>query len=88
MSSDIVERLRAYAKDQGGWHNIDETCEEAADRIETLQAELAKAREALEGIVNDARRVDLHNNGAMTDLVIPYWIDRARSVLQHKEREA
>jgi hypothetical protein len=36
--SDIVERLRAYAKDQGGWLNIDDTCEEAADEIERLRA--------------------------------------------------
>jgi hypothetical protein len=33
---ELVERLRSYAKDQGGWHNIDDTCEEAADRIEQL----------------------------------------------------
>jgi hypothetical protein len=35
---ELVERLRSYAKDQGGWHNIDDTCEEAADRIEQLVA--------------------------------------------------
>lgn len=40
----LVERLRDYAKDQGGWHNIDETCEEAADRISTLEAENATLR--------------------------------------------
>jgi hypothetical protein len=33
---ELVKRLRSYAKDQGGWHNIDDTCEEAADRIEAL----------------------------------------------------
>jgi len=32
--TDLVKRLRAYAKNQGGWHNIDDTCEEAADAIE------------------------------------------------------
>lgn len=32
-----MERLRAYAKNQGGWHNIDDTCEEAADEIERLR---------------------------------------------------
>ena len=36
---ELVKRLRSYAKDQGGWHNIDDTCEEAADRIEDLTAE-------------------------------------------------
>jgi hypothetical protein len=35
---ELVKRLRRYAKDQGGWHNIDDTCEEAADRIEQLVA--------------------------------------------------
>jgi hypothetical protein len=37
---ELVKRLRSYAKDQGGWHNIDDTCEEAADRIEQLQQAL------------------------------------------------
>lgn len=36
--SGLVERLRAYAKDQGGWHNIDDTCDEAASEIERLTA--------------------------------------------------
>jgi hypothetical protein len=43
MTNDIVARLRSYAKDQGGWHNIDETCEEAADEIERLRAALKEA---------------------------------------------
>jgi hypothetical protein len=37
---ELVKRLRSYAKDQGGWHNIDDTCEEAADRIEALTAKV------------------------------------------------
>jgi hypothetical protein len=41
--SDIVERLRAYAKNQARWVNIEDTCEEAAAEIERL-------REALERI--------------------------------------
>jgi chromosome segregation ATPase len=41
---ELVKRLRSYAKDQGGWHNIDDTCEEAADRIETLTEQLEAAR--------------------------------------------
>jgi len=32
----IQKRLRAYAKNKDGWYNIDETCEEAADIIDTL----------------------------------------------------
>ena len=48
--SNIVERLRAYVKDEGGWYNILETCEEAADEIERLRAENARLREALERI--------------------------------------
>jgi len=35
----LAERLRAYAKDQGGWHNIDDTCEEAASAILALLEE-------------------------------------------------
>ncbi len=38
--SDIVERLRGYAKDQGRRHNIEDTCEEAADEIERLREAL------------------------------------------------
>ena len=29
----LVERLIDYAKDQGGWPNIDETCEAAASAL-------------------------------------------------------
>lgn len=50
MIDDIPARLRRYAKDQGGWHNIDDTCEEAADEIERLRAENERLREALEKI--------------------------------------
>lgn len=35
---DVVERLRSYAKDQGGWHNIDDTCDEAAEVITNMRA--------------------------------------------------
>jgi len=41
----MVEALRAYAKDQGGWHNIDDTCEEAAVMIERLVRERKEAQE-------------------------------------------
>ena len=55
--SDIVERLRAYAKDQGGWHNIDDTCEEAADEIERLREALQKiAQHDMQAIAMDALR--------------------------------
>ena len=64
---ELVKLLRRYAKDQGGWHNIDDTCEEAADRIEALlnlnealvelmddrDAKLAKAVEALREIAGE-----------------------------------
>ena len=46
--SDIVERLRGYAKDQGRRHNIEDTCEAAADEIERL-------REALDSITKVPR---------------------------------
>lgn len=38
----LVERLEAYAKDQGGWHNIDETCEAAASAIKAQAAEIER----------------------------------------------
>jgi hypothetical protein len=43
-TTDLVARLRSYAKDQGGWHNIDDTCEEAADTIERITRERDEAR--------------------------------------------
>lgn len=42
---DVAERLRSYAKDQGGWHHIDDTCEEAADLIERLRQALSEAQQ-------------------------------------------
>lgn len=44
-TTDLVARLISYAKDQGGWHAIDETCEEAADTIQRLTKERDEARE-------------------------------------------
>jgi hypothetical protein len=32
----IQKRLKAYAKNQDGWHNIDDICEEATNTIDTL----------------------------------------------------
>jgi hypothetical protein len=46
--SDIIERLRGYAKDQGRRHNIEDACEEAANEIERL-------REALDSITKVPR---------------------------------
>ena len=50
--SELVERLKAYAKDQGGWHNIDDTCEEAAAEITRLTGELAEAYTTLRQIAD------------------------------------
>lgn len=60
---DVVERLLSYAKDQGGWHNIDDTCEEAADLIERQRQALSKVEQsekearakALEAAANTAK---------------------------------
>lgn len=45
--AETIAALRAYAKDQGGWHNIDDTCDAAAAHLERLQAENDRLREAL-----------------------------------------
>lgn len=55
----MVEALRAYAKDQGGWHNIDDTCEEAAVMIERLVRERKEAQEDESSLLLIA-----HMNGA------------------------
>ena len=57
MSDDLVKRLRAVEWSVNGEPcaegNVDETCaKEAADRIEELEAKLAKAVEALERIAS------------------------------------
>lgn len=61
-NDDIVARLRAYAKDQGGWHNIDETCEEAATEIERLRTSpllnaLAERDATIERLMADEARL-------------------------------
>ena len=43
---EMAARLRAYAKDQGGWHNIDDTCEQAADLIDRQNAEIEALKAA------------------------------------------
>jgi hypothetical protein len=45
--TDIVERLRGYAKDQGRRHNIEDTCEAAADEIERLREVLDILQDAM-----------------------------------------
>ena len=40
--SDLVEKLRRYAKNQDGWLTIDDTCEDATDEIERLRARVAE----------------------------------------------
>lgn len=51
--TETIVALRAYAKDQGGWHNIDDTCEAAASHLERLQAENDRLREAAEAVVDE-----------------------------------
>lgn len=53
--SELVERLKAYAKDQGGWHNIDDTCEEAAAEITRLTGELSASQARVKAL-EDALR--------------------------------
>ncbi|TCL70600.1 hypothetical protein [Rhizobium sp. BK251] len=57
------------------------------ERANRLEAKLREALAAMNGATKDAKRVDLNNNGAHTDLVIPYWIDRLRTVAQSIEQE-
>ncbi len=69
-TNDLVARLRSYARDQGGWHNIDETCEAAADIVERLTRERDEARE--EALEEAAKVAD----GMRLDLSGPYPADR------------
>ena len=55
--SDIVERLRSYAKDQGGWHNIDDTCEEAADALTAAEARIAELERERDDAKTGVRRI-------------------------------
>ena len=40
MSDDLVKRLRDYPTNEDGFIGIEKTCEEAANRIEQLEAAL------------------------------------------------
>ena len=40
MTDDLVKRLRDYPTNEDGFIGIEKTCEEAADRIEQLEAAL------------------------------------------------
>ena len=49
---DIVERLRAYVKDESGWDSIDETCEEAAEEITRLREALKQTLASLVAVTS------------------------------------
>jgi hypothetical protein len=98
MSSDIVSRLRACANAIGSFKSPKGDyglCDDAADRIEALQAELAKAREALKPFSTDADIYDGQDiddgEKSFNDNITVGDLRRAREVyraLQQKEREA
>lgn len=80
--SNIVERLRAYVKDEGGWYNILETCEEAADEIERLNIEIARLREALESLLDEQNGPPLIGSALSWQKAV----DQARAALAEKEK--
>jgi DNA repair exonuclease SbcCD ATPase subunit len=67
MSDDLVKRLRSYAKDQGGWHNIDDTCEEAADRIEKLEQALKEQSSVSDRLAEQLEQLVAINEAARAD---------------------
>ena len=72
----IIDRLRAYARNQGGWHNIDDTCDEATDEITRLRAELAaRDWQPIETAPKDVADVLLfcENSG---ERVVGFWSTR------------
>lgn len=53
-SDDLVARLRSSATDKvGGWHNVYDTCGEAADEIERLNAALASRDKKIERLTEE-----------------------------------
>ena len=54
MSDDLVKRLRGYGSNRYWPHGPACDCTQAADRIEELEANLAKAVEALDKIKRTA----------------------------------
>ena len=63
-TTDLVARLRSYAKDQGGWHNIDDTCEEAADTIERLTRERDEAVRGYRQMFKDGAEINVRADAA------------------------
>lgn len=53
----VADRLERYAKDQGGWHNIDDTCEEAAAMIRRLAAENESLTKGYESLTKENARL-------------------------------
>ena len=53
----IIDRLRAYARNQTGWHNIDDVCDEAADEIIRLRAEVAARWLPIESAPKDGTEI-------------------------------
>lgn len=51
---ELIAKLLAYAKDQGGWVDIDDTCEAAADAIARLTRERDEARAEAERVKSDS----------------------------------
>jgi hypothetical protein len=67
--TNIVERLRGYAKDQGRRHNIEDTCEEAADEIERLRAALVHLADAVTAQAAKIAELEVDRNEALNAAV-------------------
>lgn len=82
MTDTIQDRLRkpAYIAFADGTNDYG-TMEEAAAHIDAQDAKIKALVEAGEAVVKDASRQDLHGNGALNDVVMPYLIDKLSAAL-------
>jgi hypothetical protein len=78
----LVARLEAYAKDQGGWHNIDDTCEAAASALKAQAAEIAvlKGEITIEHCRAEAQAAELEKSRREASLVF----DNATAVARQR----
>ncbi len=91
----LTSFVREHFRENENWRPLDDlvgmitqmdnactVAREYLSRAEAAEARVKELEEALGRIVSTAKRVDLHNNGALWDLITPHEIDAARTALK------
>jgi len=81
-TTDLAARLRSYAREQGGWCVMDETCEEAADTIERLTRERDEARAGLRVLLSYTEQLELMVYSSEQNETVHPTVQAARAALK------